>query len=130
MAETEQLLRQDMDFQSPQRTEPKDVHAPSTVKAHIIKCNKLINIAIKKNWSLADLANTLKGLGITAAKAINYIEEFKQKVCIGRQQKKGRAEIVLEKGLLINQRRPLLSQVQELSMKRQFMRQIGQDIEQ
>ena len=60
----------------------------SSVDARVSACGKLVDEALEKDWPSATLADALKDLGLRAIEAIDYIEEFNQRVEIRRSKAK------------------------------------------
>lgn len=60
----------------------------SSVDSRVAACEKLVDEAIEKDLPASSLADSLKGLGLKALEAIDYIEEFNQRVAIRRSKRR------------------------------------------
>ena len=61
----------------------QDLHsAEETIDSRVAACGKLVDDAVEKGLSALVLAESLKELGLKAGEAVDYLEEFKQRVAI------------------------------------------------
>ena len=60
----------------------------SSVNSRVLACGKLVDEALEKGWAASSLADALKELGLRAIEAIDYIEEFNQRMAIRHSKAK------------------------------------------
>ena len=60
----------------------------ASIDSRITACDRLVDEAVEKGLSASALADSLKDLGLKAIEAINYIEEFNQRLKIRRGKAK------------------------------------------
>ena len=58
----------------------------SSVLSQVSACERLVDEAVEKDLSATELADSLKELGIRAAEAADYIDEFNQRIAIHRSK--------------------------------------------
>ena len=58
----------------------------SSIDGRLSACEKLVDEAVNKDLPATALADSLKGLGLKAVEAFDYIEEFNQRVAIRRSK--------------------------------------------
>ena len=58
----------------------------SSIDNRLSACEKLVDEAVNKDLPATALADSLKELGLKAVEAIDYIEEFNQRVVIHRSK--------------------------------------------
>ena len=58
----------------------------TTLNNRVSACEKLVEDAIEKNLSVSVLAESLKDLGLKAGEAVDYIDEFNQRVAMQRSK--------------------------------------------
>jgi hypothetical protein len=85
----------DQDVQSQATVESNTVGTAETSGSHevsvdnrVIACDKLVDEAVEKDWPATVLAESLKNLGLKAVEAIDYLEEYNQRVAIRRSKAK------------------------------------------
>ena len=76
-----------LESQVPSSTEASGSNV-SSVDARVSACGKLVDEAMEKDWPAATLADALKELGLRAIEAVDYIEEFNQRLAIRRSKAK------------------------------------------
>ena len=62
--------------------ESSHTHDSSIVDSRVAACDRLVEEAIEKDLPATTLADSLKSLGLKASEAIDYLEEFNQRVAI------------------------------------------------
>lgn len=61
-----------------------------SIDSRLLACEKLVDEAVDKDLPATALADSLKGLGLKALEAIDYIDEFNQRVAIRRSKARQR----------------------------------------
>ena len=58
----------------------------SSIDSRVSACDRLVNEAVEKDLPATELADSLKELGLKAHEAVDYLEEFNQRVAIRRSK--------------------------------------------